>query len=129
MSPASGQKLLTGVAALRHRGPDAVLTTTGRAGLAALYGVVDGDVWLVGGAHPLLLTADYADRYEEPRAYPDLDHLARAPVVAPVRQAPRALVAGPSRSPPFPHPATCPAPLKHGRSRQPAPLHFAPPVP
>ena len=75
MTPASAQKLLTGMAALRHLGPDTVLTTTVLAELAPLDGVVDGDVWLVGGGDPLLMTAAYADRYEEPRAYTDLDDL------------------------------------------------------
>ncbi|MCH2420232.1 MAG: D-alanyl-D-alanine carboxypeptidase, partial [Acidimicrobiales bacterium] len=76
MTPASAQKLLTGMAARRHLGPDAVLTTTVLAELAPLDGVVDGDVWLVGGGDPLLMTADYAYLYEEPRVYTDLDDLA-----------------------------------------------------
>jgi len=122
MTPASAQKLLTGMAALRHLGPDAVLTTTVLAELAPLDGVVDGDVWLVGGGDPLLMTADYADRYEDPRAYTDLDDLARALVDAGVREVTGGVVGDESRYDAIRYLGTWPDRFKPGWSIQSGPL-------
>ena len=122
MTPASAQKLLTGIAALRHLGPDAVLTTTVLAELAPLDGVVDGDVWLVGGGDPLLMTAAYADRYEDSRAYTDLDDLARALVDAGVREVAGGVVGDESRYDAVRYLGTWPDRFKPGWSIQSGPL-------
>ncbi len=34
-------------------------------------GVLDGDLWLIGGADPVLATSDYIDRFEDGRTYTD----------------------------------------------------------
>jgi D-alanyl-D-alanine carboxypeptidase/D-alanyl-D-alanine-endopeptidase (penicillin-binding protein 4) len=62
--PASNQKLLTSWAALQVLGPHttfrtAVVTTSPRDG-----GRVDGDVWLVGGGDPVLMTDDWVAQFE-----------------------------------------------------------------
>jgi D-alanyl-D-alanine carboxypeptidase/D-alanyl-D-alanine-endopeptidase (penicillin-binding protein 4) len=63
--PASNQKLLTGAVALAVLGPDHRYTTELR-GPPAAGGVVEGDVFLVGGGDPLLTSSTYPvqnDRY------------------------------------------------------------------
>ena len=57
--PASNVKLLTATAVLDRLGPAGRLTTTVRAARPAA-GVVDGDLYLVGGGDPLLRTPGYA---------------------------------------------------------------------
>ncbi|MBT7131730.1 MAG: D-alanyl-D-alanine carboxypeptidase/D-alanyl-D-alanine-endopeptidase [Actinobacteria bacterium] len=74
--PASTQKLLTAAAALAVLGPDYVFTTRVMAQSGPVDGVVDGNVWLVGAGDPLLMTADYADRFSTPLPYTDLNLLA-----------------------------------------------------
>jgi len=39
-------------------------------------GVLDGDIWLVGGGDPLLATSDYAHRIDRSRPFTDLEDLA-----------------------------------------------------
>ena len=57
--PASTMKLLTSSVALDVLGADHKYTTTVQAAAAPVGGVVNGDVWLVGGGDPLLTTQDY----------------------------------------------------------------------
>ncbi|HTN81503.1 MAG TPA: D-alanyl-D-alanine carboxypeptidase/D-alanyl-D-alanine-endopeptidase [Acidimicrobiales bacterium] len=64
--PASTLKLLTGSAALDVLGADHVYTTSVRATAAPVGGVVNGDVWLVGGGDPLLATQDYVHTFRRP---------------------------------------------------------------
>lgn len=59
--PASNEKLLVAAAALAELGPRWRFTTTAEARAPAnARGVVDGDLWLVGGGDPLLATRSYA---------------------------------------------------------------------
>ncbi len=70
--PASAQKLLVAAVALEQLGADFTYTTTVVAGDDPSAGVVDGDLYLVGGGDPLL-SSDW---------YPDSD-LERFPVTSP----------------------------------------------
>jgi D-alanyl-D-alanine carboxypeptidase/D-alanyl-D-alanine-endopeptidase (penicillin-binding protein 4) len=75
--PASNLKLLTALAALEVLGPDHRLATEVRGRLGP-GGVVEGDLWLVGGGDPLLATGDYVATLErQPRPFTDLGELAR----------------------------------------------------
>lgn len=64
--PASTQKLVVAAVALDVLGPDYRFTTTVRAG-QAVDGVLDGDLYLVGGGDPVLTSDDYPiDRDAQP---------------------------------------------------------------
>ncbi|MFV0315556.1 MAG: D-alanyl-D-alanine carboxypeptidase [Microthrixaceae bacterium] len=60
--PASNQKLLTGAAVLDTLGSDTTLVTDFRAPAAPIDGVIDGDLFMVGGGDPLLGTDGYRSR-------------------------------------------------------------------
>jgi D-alanyl-D-alanine carboxypeptidase/D-alanyl-D-alanine-endopeptidase (penicillin-binding protein 4) len=65
--PASTHKLLVGSVALEMLGPEYRFTTTA-VGPPAVDGVVDGNLFLVGGGDPLLVTSDFpteGDSYPE----------------------------------------------------------------
>lgn len=57
--PASTQKLVTAAAALEVLGPDHTYSTRAVASTAPVGGVLDGDLHLVGGGDPLLVTDVY----------------------------------------------------------------------
>jgi serine-type D-Ala-D-Ala carboxypeptidase/endopeptidase (penicillin-binding protein 4) len=59
--PASNQKIPVAAAALDRLGPDFRYTTTVAAAMAPQSGVVEGDLYLVGGGDPLLSSDWYAD--------------------------------------------------------------------
>jgi D-alanyl-D-alanine carboxypeptidase/D-alanyl-D-alanine-endopeptidase (penicillin-binding protein 4) len=89
LAPASTVKLFTAATALQRIGPDTRLTTDVRAERLPVDGVVDGDLWVVGGGDPLLATADFAARAGlsgAPRPASRLEDLANAIVAAGVRQ-------------------------------------------
>jgi serine-type D-Ala-D-Ala carboxypeptidase/endopeptidase (penicillin-binding protein 4) len=64
VTPASNMKLLTGAAALELLGPEFRYTTELRG--VAVNGVVEGDLYLIGGGDPLLSTADYPATQKHP---------------------------------------------------------------
>jgi serine-type D-Ala-D-Ala carboxypeptidase/endopeptidase (penicillin-binding protein 4) len=96
--PASTMKLLTASVALDVLGPDHKYTTTVQAAAAPAGGVVNGDVWLVGGGDPLLATHDYLGIFRHP---PDpvtsLETLADSIVAAGVSQITGRIVGDESR--------------------------------
>ncbi len=83
--PASAQKLVTGAAALEALGEDFVYETK-VFGPAPVDGVVDGDLWLVGGGDPILATERYIGRYPEPQTFTNLALLADQVVAAGVTE-------------------------------------------
>ncbi len=86
LAPASGMKLLTATAVLDQLDPASRLRTTVVAALAPAGGVVEGDLFLVGGGDPLLGTADWAGHFErQPVAYTSLEGLADQVVAAGVQ--------------------------------------------
>jgi D-alanyl-D-alanine carboxypeptidase/D-alanyl-D-alanine-endopeptidase (penicillin-binding protein 4) len=66
MAPASTLKILTGTAVLEVLDPDSRLTTTAAAARAPSNGVIDGDLYLIGGGDPILTTAGYKVTFENP---------------------------------------------------------------
>ena len=64
--PASTEKLLTATAVLDHLGADGIVTTAAVSASAPSGGVVDGDLYVVGGGDPLLATTGYLSTFDEP---------------------------------------------------------------
>jgi D-alanyl-D-alanine carboxypeptidase/D-alanyl-D-alanine-endopeptidase (penicillin-binding protein 4) len=99
--PASNLKLLTAFAALTKLGPDTRLTTEVRADHAPVGGVVDGNLYLVGGGDPLIQTADYNASMKDDKlpdnGYTHLEDLARAVVAAGVQRVTGAVVGDEAR--------------------------------
>tara|TARA_Y100000590_G_scaffold173569_2_gene198458 strand:+ start:1979 stop:3412 length:1434 start_codon:yes stop_codon:yes gene_type:complete len=73
--PASTQKLLTAIALLDVFGPDHKFTTRVLSKTQPVNGVIEGDLWLIGGGDPLLMTAKYAERYKDPFPYTNIKDL------------------------------------------------------
>ncbi|MBW3643965.1 MAG: D-alanyl-D-alanine carboxypeptidase/D-alanyl-D-alanine-endopeptidase [Actinobacteria bacterium] len=77
LAPASGLKLLTGTAVLAHLDPGERLRTTVQAAAPPTGGVVDGDLWLVGGGDPVLGTAAWAAHFtRQPALFTSMEELA-----------------------------------------------------
>ena len=66
MVPASVLKLLTGTAALKVLGADATLATVAGAADPMADGVVNGDLYVVGGGDPLLTTPGFQASLDDP---------------------------------------------------------------
>ena len=88
LAPASNQKLLTSAALLAELGPDHVSTTSARAAAGPTDGVIDGDLYVVGGGDPLLLTDGYrpTQTNADERVTTDYGELADALVAAGVEE-------------------------------------------
>lgn len=79
LAPASGMKLLTAAAALERLGADGRLRTEVVTPTRPVGGVVDGDLWLVGGGDPVLGTSAWATAVpDHPQPYTSLEELADA---------------------------------------------------
>lgn len=96
--PASNLKLLTATAALEHFGQNHTFVTEFRAAAAPVDGVVEGDLWLVGGGDPVLMTPDYAAslRYQ-PTLTHDVSELGKELARAGVREVRGAFLGDESR--------------------------------
>lgn len=95
--PASAQKLVTGAAALEELGGDFIFETVAGTTSAVTNGVIEGDLWLIGGGDPILATARYAGRYEEPETFTNLAELADALVAAGITEIQGGVVGDESR--------------------------------
>ncbi|MDH3754208.1 MAG: D-alanyl-D-alanine carboxypeptidase/D-alanyl-D-alanine-endopeptidase [Acidimicrobiia bacterium] len=74
--PASVQKLVTATAALEQMGPDARYRTVLAAGAASVDGIIEGDLYLIGGGDPLLHTEAYAASFPEDFTHTRFEQLA-----------------------------------------------------
>jgi D-alanyl-D-alanine carboxypeptidase/D-alanyl-D-alanine-endopeptidase (penicillin-binding protein 4) len=75
--PASIGKLLTARAVLSVLGPDAVLTTRAVSNTTPKSGQLTGDLWMVGGGDPLLMTDVYVQHFKhQPVTHSNLGTLA-----------------------------------------------------
>ena len=82
--PGALQRLLT-ITALDAIGQDVAFRTEVAIGAEAEIseeGVLDGDIWLIGGADPVLSTTDYISRFGDNRAYTDFGVLAADTITA-----------------------------------------------
>ncbi len=97
LTPASVEKLETAVAVLSKLGGDAVLSTVVKAE-SVEDGDVDGDLWLVGGGDPLLMTDPYVQHFKhQPVTHTSLEALADQVVAAGVRHVHGSIVGDESR--------------------------------
>jgi D-alanyl-D-alanine carboxypeptidase/D-alanyl-D-alanine-endopeptidase (penicillin-binding protein 4) len=98
MTPASTEKLVTSVAALDVLGQDTRFRTRVVATGEPSDGVIDGDLFLVGGGDPLLATKGYAEHFRnQPQIRTSLEDLADRVVKAGVHQVKGRVVGDESR--------------------------------
>ena len=95
--PASAQKLLTAYGVYEILGADHVYETAVVTNATLEDGVLDGDLYLVGGGDPLLATDGYVDRYEVPQFETDLEQLADAVLTAGITEINGAVIGDESR--------------------------------
>jgi D-alanyl-D-alanine carboxypeptidase/D-alanyl-D-alanine-endopeptidase (penicillin-binding protein 4) len=98
LAPASNQKILTASAALDLLGPDETLKTTFASATPMANGVVEGDLFMIGGGDPVLTTDAYQARQQHGR-FPetDLEAVADRLVADGLRQITGAVVGDASR--------------------------------
>ncbi len=84
--PASAQKLVTGAAALEQLPADFRFVTTAVTEQSPEGGIINGDLYLVGGGDPILATARYIGRYPEAQTFTDVAQLADQIVAAGVAE-------------------------------------------
>jgi D-alanyl-D-alanine carboxypeptidase/D-alanyl-D-alanine-endopeptidase (penicillin-binding protein 4) len=99
-----------------------VLTTRVVAEVPVVDGIVDGDVWLVGGGDPLLTTSGYAARFDDPGSYTDLGDLVKGLLGVGVREITGGIVGDESRYDAIRYLGTWPDRFKPGWSIQSGPL-------
>ena len=79
MMPASTEKLLTATAVLDRLGADTKLSTSAVTVASTANGVIEGDLYVVGGGDPLLTTSGFLSTFEETdQRYNDYAKLADA---------------------------------------------------
>lgn len=96
--PASAQKLLTAFGVYSILGEDHTFETSLVTDGLLVDGVLDGNLYLLGGGDPLLATADYAGRYEQqPHFRTAIEELADAVVAAGITEINGAVIGDESR--------------------------------
>jgi len=98
LQPASTLKLATALAALDILGPDSTFTTRFVASKAPKNGVIDGDLYVIGGGDPLFATTGYKTVFDDPdQFYEDLTALADTLADAGIKQISGGIVGDESR--------------------------------
>ena len=96
--PASNLKLLTATAALERLGPDHRFVTEFRAADPPTDGVIAGDLWLVGGGDPVVMSEEYAASFpNQPQLHTKLSAFGDALAAAGVREVRGDLIGDDSR--------------------------------
>ena len=97
--PASTQKLLTAYGVYELIGADRIFETEVVTDAPVVDGVLDGNLYLVGGGDPLPATADYLVRYEaeQPHLSTDIEQLADVVVAANISEITGAVIGDESR--------------------------------
>ncbi len=111
VTPASTMKLLTALAVLDEIDPATTFVTRAVTDAGPEGGVVDGDLWLVGGGDPVLQTPGYEITWEDPEHPPphtDLSELADALADAGITRVTGRVVGDDSRYDDERYPATWP---------------------
>jgi len=72
--PASTQKLLTAVVLLETFGPEYKFSTRIISETQPVNGTLKGNLWIIGGGDPLLMTANYAERYKDAFPYTNIEN-------------------------------------------------------
>lgn len=80
--PASNLKIVTGWAALEVLGPDTTYRTIVSAAAPPVEGVVDGDLYFIGGGDPVITTDDYLASFTTEPAHTSLEAFADQIVAA-----------------------------------------------
>jgi D-alanyl-D-alanine carboxypeptidase/D-alanyl-D-alanine-endopeptidase (penicillin-binding protein 4) len=81
--PASIEKLMTATAIMSVLKPETVLTTKVMSDTSPQNGILTGNLWMVGGGDPLLMTDAYAQHFKhQPQTHSDLGVLADRIVAA-----------------------------------------------
>lgn len=95
--PASTQKLLTAYGVYELVGGDRTYETQVVADAPVVDGVLDGNLYLIGGGDPTPATPNYNVRYEPPRITTDIEALADAVVAAGITEITGAVVGDETR--------------------------------
>lgn len=96
--PASAQKILTAYGVYEILGAEHTYETAVVTDAVLTEGVLDGDLYLVGGGDPLVATEGYTERYEQqPHHRTDLERLADAVVAAGITEVNGAVIGDESR--------------------------------
>lgn len=83
--PASLQKLFTAAAVLEYLDANERLTTRVVSEAVPIDGVLEGDIWVIGGGDPLIATTSYIDGFtRQPQLRTEIEALADALVALPI---------------------------------------------
>jgi D-alanyl-D-alanine carboxypeptidase/D-alanyl-D-alanine-endopeptidase (penicillin-binding protein 4) len=119
--PASNQKLLTAYVALDMFGAQQRYQTQLATDAKVTAGVVEGDVWLIGGGDPVLATPDYAASFvHQPQPFTDVTGLLQGLQAAGITRIRGALIADGSRYDDQRYPSSWPARFKTGVGENPS---------
>lgn len=95
--PASAQKILTAFGVYTILGQGHTFETSVVADAPVVDGVLDGNLYLIGGGDPLLATTEYVDRYDPAQFRTNIEELADAVVASGITEITGAVIGDESR--------------------------------